>query len=62
MATFLASAYYRGALNVNRMRTFDDEDKAHDYVASFTSMYEESRVYELYEDKPPRLCKPPKKP
>lgn len=45
---------------MNRMRTFDDEEKAHDYVASFTSMYEESRVYELYEDKPPRLCKPPK--
>lgn len=59
MATFLALAYYRGTLNVNRMRTFDNEDDAHGYVATF-GQYEESRVYELFVDKPPRLCKKPK--
>ncbi len=57
---FLASSYYRGALNVNDMRHFDNEQAAHDYISSSISQYGDSRVYELFSDKPPRLCKRPK--
>lgn len=60
MATFLASSYYSGTLNVNDMRTFTDEDEAHQYVADIRGQYGQSRVYELFPDKPPRLCKKPK--
>jgi hypothetical protein len=49
-------------MNVNDMRTFETEPEAHEYIRTIVGPYGGSRVYELFSDKPPRLCKPPKTP
>lgn len=59
MATFMVSINYRGALNIGAMRTFDTEEKAWNYGRTITSGGT-IKVYELFSDKEPRLCKLPK--
>jgi hypothetical protein len=57
---FIATAYWRGALNINQMRRFDAEEDAVSYARKHggCSM---SRVYEVFKDKPPRLVRPSRK-
>lgn len=61
MANFIATSYYSGSLNIANMRHFLDEGDAHKYVADISGPWDQSRVYEIYPDKPPRLCKKPNK-
>lgn len=59
MATYMVSINYRGALNVGYMRTFDTEEQCWEYSKNLTSGGA-IKVYELFHDKEPRLCKPKK--
>jgi hypothetical protein len=59
MATFMVSINWRGALNIGDMRTFETEDECWEYSKTLTSGGV-IKVYELFSDKEPRLCKQPK--
>jgi hypothetical protein len=61
---FIASAYWRGSMNVGQLRTFPTEQKAIDYVKKLPGMYIRgeflsgaARVYEVFSDRAPRLVK-----
>jgi len=60
---FIASSYWRGVMNVKDMRGFKTETEAIDYVKSLSACklhgFEPSfaRVYEIFDNKPPRLVK-----
>lgn len=49
---FIASAYWRGAMNVGDLRTFDNEPDAVNYAQG---MFGGCRVYEVFTNKSPRL-------
>lgn len=49
---FIASAYWRGAMNVGDLRTFDNEPDAVKYAQG---MFGGCRVYEVFPNKSPRL-------
>lgn len=59
MAVFMVSINWSGALNIGDMRTFDTEEKCWEYSKTLTSGGV-IKVYELFNDKEPRLCKKPK--
>lgn len=50
---------WSGALNIGDMRTFETEEKCWDYSKNLNSGGT-IKVYELFNDKEPRLCKKPK--
>ncbi len=58
---FIASTYWNGAMNVNNMRLCDTEEEAWKWIETVAVpiQYELGfvRVYEVFKDKPPRLCK-----
>jgi hypothetical protein len=53
--TYLVSSYWRGALNIGDMRTFDNAVDAWKYHDNLMSG--ERRIYETSSDKEPRLLK-----
>ena len=65
---FIASTYWRGSINIEKLRSFENEADAVQYVKSFDNCYlmdkgyrtfvpSFARVYEVFKDKPPRLVK-----
>lgn len=60
MQTFMVTINWRGALNIGAMRTFDTEEKCWEYARDIESMGGTVKVYELFVNKEPRLCKMPK--
>lgn len=60
MAIFMVSINWRGALNIGAMRTFDSEEKCWKYGKEIQNMGGVIKVYELFDNKEPRLCKKPK--
>ena len=56
---YMVSINWRGALNIGDMRTFDNEPACWEYAKTLTSGGT-IKVYELFSDKEPRLCKKPK--
>lgn len=59
MATYMVTINWRGALNISDMRTFGTEHECWEYSKNLTSGGI-IKVYELFSDKEPRLCKLPK--
>lgn len=59
MTTFMVTINWNGALNIGHMRTFLTEQECWNYSLSITSGGV-IKVYELFNDKEPRLCKKPK--
>lgn len=59
MSVFMVTINWRGALNIGDMRTFPTEDECWKYSVNLTSGGI-IKVYELFTDKEPRLCKKPK--
>lgn len=54
---FIVSSNWRGVLNIGNMRTFDTEADCMAYViANKWDKQEDYRIYEVFSDKPPRLC------
>jgi hypothetical protein len=54
---FLVTTIWRGSLHISPMRTAETEDEAWRKAAEHR---EEVRVYEVFPDREPRLCKKPK--
>ena len=54
---FLATSIYSGALHISPMRLFDNEADAWRHARTLA---DKPRVYELFSDKEPRLCKDPR--
>jgi hypothetical protein len=54
---YLATEYWRGALNIKHMRLLSTEKEAVDYARTLNSISSFTRVYELFLDKPPRLVR-----
>lgn len=61
MATYMVSINWSGALNIGDMRTFPTQEQCWEYSKSLTSCGT-IKVYELFSNKEPRLCKLPKAP
>jgi len=57
MKTYLISEYYRGAMNVDKMRSFIDEGDAWNYWDSLGPNATSKRFYEVSDTEPPRLIK-----
>lgn len=63
---FIVSTYWSGSLTIATMRGFDTEVECWEYLKKeghLTTIGRKDmfvRVYELFTDKPPRKCKPPK--
>lgn len=62
MQIFMVSINWRGPLNIDAMRTYPTEQECWDYGDKIQDMGGTIKVYELFSDKPPRLCKKPKIP
>ena len=54
---FLATSIYSGALHISPMRLLETEADAWRYARTLS---DKPRVYELFLDKEPRLCKDPR--
>lgn len=57
---FLITSYWRGALNINDMRYFDDEVTAWKYYDSLHNSDSFKRIYQISKIDPPKLLKKPK--
>jgi hypothetical protein len=63
---FIASAYWNGAMNVTDLRYFETEVECWEYLKTaghWTPKRSDAmfvRVYEVFTDKKPRKCNPPK--
>lgn len=63
---YIASCYWRGSMNVQKLRTFDNEQDAVNYIKSIPECWFNNkgqktlywyRIYEVFNNKPPRLIK-----
>lgn len=57
MKTYLVSVYYRGAMNVDQMRSFTHLIPAFAYWDSLGPNESGKRMYEVSDTEPPRLLK-----
>ena len=58
MDTFMVSVAWNGYLNIGHMRTFPNEERCWRYVEeNKDNLVGVIKVYQLYSDREPRLCK-----
>jgi len=54
---YIVSSYYRGAMNVDQLRSFTDLREAFKYWDSLGESLTGKRMYEVCDHAPPRLLK-----
>lgn len=59
---YFVTTIWRGAINVNNMRTFTEEAKAWEYYNSLIDYPTYKRLYQTFEDSPPLLLRKPTEP